>query len=115
MAEKRLIDADKLYEELEEIRMDYIDEDSMSSKFAADVIETVQDEYLRKSPTVDAVEVVRCKDCKWYMPGELFTDIMFCHRLKKENGKPAKYNFCEDDFCSYGEKRTDGKMESVGV
>lgn len=59
-------------------------------------------------PTVDAVEVVRCKDCKWYMPGELFTDIMFCHRLKKENGKPAKYNFCEDDFCSYGERRTDG-------
>lgn len=56
-------------------------------------------------PTVDAVEVVRCRDCKWYMPGDLFTDIMFCHRLKKVNGKPAKYNYCADDFCSYGERR----------
>lgn len=55
--------------------------------------------------TVDAVEVVRCRDCKWYMPGDLFTDIMFCHRLKKDNGKPAKYYYCEDDFCSYGERK----------
>ena len=57
------------------------------------------------TPTVDAVEVVRCRDCKWYMPGDLFTDIMFCHRLKKDNGKPAKYNYCADDFCSYGERK----------
>ena len=57
------------------------------------------------APTVDAVTVVRCRDCKWYMPGDLFTDIMFCHRLKKDNGKPAKYNYCADDFCSYGERK----------
>ena len=62
-------------------------------------------EYAKDFPTVDAVEVVRCRDCKWYMPGDLFTDIMFCHRLKKENGKPAKYNYCADDFCSYGEQK----------
>lgn len=62
---------------------------------------------IEMQPTVDAVEVVRCRDCKWYMPGDLFTDIMFCHRLKKDNGKPAKYNYCADDFCSYG-KRKDG-------
>lgn len=63
---------------------------------------------LLHATTVDSVEVVRCKDCKWYMPGEIFTDIMFCYRLKKENGKSAKYNFREDDFCSYGERRADG-------
>lgn len=60
---------------------------------------------IEMQPTVDAVEVVRCRDCKWYMPGDLFTDIMFCHRLKKDNGKPAKYNYCADDFCSYGERK----------
>lgn len=60
---------------------------------------------IENAPTVDAVEVVRCRDCKWYMPGDLFTDIMFCHRLKKDNGKPAKYNYCADDFCSYGERK----------
>lgn len=65
----------------------------------------VQD--IDEAQTVDAVEVVRCRDCKWYMPGDLFTDIMFCHRLKKENGKPAKYNYCADDFCSYGERKDD--------
>ena len=53
----------------------------------------------------NTVEVVRCRDCKWYMPGDLFTDIMFCHRLKKDNGKPAKYSYCADDFCSYGERK----------
>lgn len=56
----------------------------------------------------NTVEVVRCRDCKWYMPGDLFTDIMFCHRLKKDNGKPAKYNYCADDFCSYGERKDCG-------
>ena len=62
-------------------------------------------QVLEEAPTVDAVEVVRCRDCKWYMPGDLFTDIMFCHRLKKDNGKPAKYNYCAEDFCSYGERK----------
>ena len=62
-------------------------------------------QVVAEAPTVDAVEVVRCRDCKWYMPGDLFTDIMFCHRLKKDNGKPAKYNYCADDFCSYGERK----------
>ena len=65
----------------------------------------VDAKQITDAPTVDAVEVVRCRDCKWYMPGELFTDIMFCHRLKKDNGKPAKYSYCADDFCSYGERK----------
>ena len=58
--------------------------------------------------TGNTVEVVRCRDCKWYMLGDLFTDIMFCHRLKNDNGKPAKYNYCADDFCSYGERKDCG-------
>lgn len=49
----RPIDADALYKTLEEIRMDYNDEESLSSDFAALVIELVQDEYLAKAPTID--------------------------------------------------------------
>lgn len=73
--------------------MDYIDEESMSSKFAADVIETVQDEYLAESPTVDAVEVVRCKDCKY---GDMCSirEAMAC---TDDNG-----------FCWRGKRRTNG-------
>lgn len=49
----RLIDADGFYEQLEEIRMEYLEEDTMSSNFAADVLETVQDCYLKEAPTID--------------------------------------------------------------
>lgn len=94
--EKRLIDANAMREYWLEYGQNEFVYDANS------VLDSIDEQ-----PTVDAVEVVRCKDCKWYKPGDLFTDIMFCHRLKKENGKPAKYNFCGDDFCSYGERRTD--------
>ena len=46
--------------------------------------------WFQDAPTIDAVEVVRCKDCKTYE-----TDYMCFFR------KP-------DDFCSYGERRGDG-------
>lgn len=42
-------------------------------------------------PAVDAVEVVRCKDCKYWAHGD-------CYRL--ELSRP-------NDFCSYGERRED--------
>lgn len=96
--DKRLIDADALL-------MNVVAISNSKGQVAWSAVPTMD---ILTAPAVDAIEVVRCKDCKWYMPGELFTDIMFCHRLKKENGKPAKYNFCDDDFCSYGERRTDG-------
>ena len=47
------------------------------------------------APTVDAVEVVRCKDCKFqdsYRSGSVFC---FNHGMSKQY----------DDFCSYGEHR----------
>lgn len=44
----------------------------------------------RCAPTVDAVEVVRCKDCKYWICA-----INDCHsRGMKQN-----------DFCSYGERK----------
>lgn len=45
-------------------------------------------------PTVDVVEIVRCKDCKHYE-----TDggaLMVC--------KVSALNTNDDDFCSYGER-----------
>ena len=52
---------------------------------------------IETEPTVDAVEVVRCKDCEGW------------------ESKLGRYGFCEyfnkhkhfDDFCSYGERRTE--------
>ena len=55
---------------------------------------------------VDAVEVVRCKDCKWAEYGKDYEP--YCNHWK--SGLYA--NIKDDDFCSYGERRTvseDGK------
>lgn len=50
------------------------------------------------APTVDAVPVVRCKECKHMRRDNVG---VFC---KVWHG----YNGCgEDGFCSYGERRTD--------
>ena len=63
---KKLIDADELYSTLEEVRQDYLEEDTYSSNFAAEVIKAVQDEYLSSAPTVEAEPVRhgRCDMCK---------------------------------------------------
>ena len=55
---------------------------------------------LREAPTVDAVEVVRCKDCKhaWIHP----CGYVYCHR----DGRNAyEMTFNLDSFCSYGERK----------
>lgn len=44
--------------------------------------------------TVDAVEVVRCKDCDWWLDGK-------CSNVF------AMVSFDENNFCSYGERRTE--------
>ena len=106
MANKqRLIDADALDNELEALKV----------RFKALGRDNVVDDYnfvqtvLLTAPTVDAVEVVRCKDCKsWNREDEsggmctvdvapVDTEIDGVWRLP-----------C--DFCSYGERRADNGM-----
>lgn len=54
---------------------------------------------LESAPTVDVVEVVRCKDCKhWKTVGACVAK--FCTRIV--NTEIMKY---EDDYCSLGERR----------
>ena len=65
-----------------------------------------------KCPTVDAVCVVRCKDCKHFNMrrmqcenDEISTD--------NEGGADYSINFYLDDFCSYGERRNNETEEPV--
>lgn len=64
----------------------------------------VDREVVRKAPAVDAVEVVRCKECMHYRNGicEQIEYIMdgYYHGTFEEK-RP-------DDFCSYGEKMDGG-------
>lgn len=60
-------------------------------------------EYVDLMPN-DMTLVVRCKDCKYYREGEYFENTKFCFRLK-HGEEYVGYNFSEDDFCSYAERR----------
>ena len=84
----RLIDADELYRKLEEIRMDYLEEDSMNSNFAANVIECMQDVYLKDMPIIKAER---------YGHWTLIKDI-FCYYSCSECGNNVQY---ESRFCPY--------------
>lgn len=53
---------------------------------------------VEKMPTVDAVPVVRCKDCKWFYE----SDTVIC--CEKHTGLALAR---KDDYCSYGERRKD--------
>ena len=57
---------------------------------------------IESQPTVDAVEVVRCKDCiHWYEPEET------CLKIYSDGAVSAyAWQFRKpDDFCSYGERK----------
>ena len=81
----RLIDADKLKEWF---LRPYSNEETYSN---IDICSRIN-----SAPTVDAVEVVRCKDCKNYgTDGNRLNCIVFCCSMPK-NG-----------FCSMGERKDD--------
>ena len=88
----RLIDADKLQQF--PIRANRCDKAHANTHFI-NGIESVM-EYAELLPTVDAVPVVRCKECKW--TGGDFV----CYRGVMVQHKP-------EDFCSYGERRGGGE------
>ena len=49
-----------------------------------------------EQPTIDAVPVVRCKDCKW-----LYDEMDdYCCRSHR-----GLVRICENSFCSYGERK----------
>ena len=104
--EKRLIDEFK-----NEVMWQFIelcqgnDFNKLSLLEIGETIDLIYEKY-STLPTVDAVEVVRCKDCKHYDNSE---GICWCHLNSKFfPGGLDWHGFPEDGFCSYGERRTDG-------
>ena len=55
--------------------------------------------FLKKQPTVDAVEVVRCRECK-----HRGTDDCIFH-IKGEPADEELLLKLDNDFCSYGERK----------
>lgn len=82
----RLIDADALKKENE--RLLHCDFPYLS--------ETTLEELIDEAPTIDAVPVIRCKDCKWWK---------FNGREYYCDEKDAMVEPCENDFCSLAERK----------
>ena len=92
--EKRLIDANALsVQVLDASYWDNQDEDVIWN--------LVQD-----APTIDAVPVVRCKDCKcaYINSFSAASGVAVCKKWSNETETAIVQ---QDDFCSYGERRTD--------
>lgn len=81
--EKRLIDANALIEEA-------------NAEGAYGYVDAFQ---IANTPTVDAVEVVRCRECKHWHKETLFCDYMPYGEAQE------RVNWYADDFCSYGERK----------
>ena len=81
----RLIDADKFILTLMDASLSSVDEDTI-----LDLVDSI--------PTVDAVPVVRCKDCKDWGPG--LGGIPIC----RKTNKPMSPN----GFCSIGDRKEAG-------
>ena len=89
--------------------MRLIDADALEDSMGISDMDIYAKESIREAPTVDAVEVVRCKDCIYYE-----------ETLGKDSGKPCGYGSCgctcqiitgiiyDEDFCSYGERKDNG-------
>ena len=91
----RIIDADWVLEHTKPYELS--DEDwSVTGGTAIRLIHNAID----NAPTVDAVPVVRCRECKhaWIHP----CGYVYCHR----DGRNAyEMTFNLDSFCSYGERK----------
>lgn len=93
----RLIDANALIKKWENVH-------SKDMSFAMAVIGAIND--VKKAPTVDAVPLIRCKDCKHY-------DGYYCHNEWWGDGHgnytpPIK---SEDGFCDWAEGKENGKID----
>ena len=56
---------------------------------------------IENAPTVDAVKVVRCRNCKYGDWDSKLDDAMVCMRTKDGFWRSG------NDFCSYGERKED--------
>lgn len=83
----RLIDADALMADVRK---------NSESYFADDFAH----EWVDKQPTIDAVPVVRCRECKFYK-------TMFCE-MDTWTVDVTIYDAKPDDYCSRGQCREDG-------
>ena len=89
----RLIDANALLEKV----VFRLPIDNKNAEVIAGCVDITR-RLIENAPTVDAVEVVRCKDCQYSAMCEDGTVMCWVYRTKLH----------PDAFCSYGERKDNG-------
>ena len=88
----RLIDANKL-------RKDILDLPNCYNGFSDTYDKAMIIDLIDEQPTVDAVEVVRCKNCKYYLSDEpTICELTMCGAN-------------DEGFCAWAERKKDAKEE----
>lgn len=107
----RPIDADMLMKEYQ-VKLCCNTDCINCTLFQGDGEECLFDRFVKNAPTIDAVEVVRCKDCKHFhydMPYVIQGIPVLGHEVCDFWGDGCKTN--ENGFCSYAERRTDERPD----
>ena len=101
----RLIDADEMLANESEAYMSVQTRDDVSpiTQGLNSVVHRKIQQLIADTPTVDAVEVVRCKDCKYMHiitepSGEQHLHCKIAYGMPKVR---------ETDFCNHGERKSD--------
>lgn len=89
----RLIDADALHKLFGAVTTDLLSKPELSKDFEHMVRAFIMTtEMIEDQPTIDAVPVIRCKDCKH-------------HRGENACEKDGCYGWYDTDYCSRAERR----------
>lgn len=94
----RLIDAHKLHNALYEV---YEKHRKEGNEYICEVMSKQIEPIILAASTVDAVEVVRCKGCKWSKKAETVKGSA-CGWLSTDNTEIIVF---DDDFCNYGRRK----------
>ena len=96
--EKRLIDANTTADAIAEVMDKYDGYDSCQNKIIQGLMKA--QDVVADAPTIDAVPVVRCKDCKCNGACSIQDAMNWTPRTE-----------IGDSFCSYGERKDNGTAQ----
>ena len=101
----RLIDADEYDKKLQSI---YTQNADVITFFIDGIVEAI--ELLEEQPTIDAVPVIRCKDCKWFRAPDKKHFHSWCRWEAASRKRNCEKLVHEDEFCSWAERKEKEKQ-----